>query len=92
LFKPDDNIIRQDMVVIMYRYAAHKGYDTSSAGYAYDSFSDKDRVGGYAVEAMRWATAHGLLTTTGGRLRPTENATRAETAYTIYKFCEMIGW
>jgi hypothetical protein len=91
LFKPDDNIIRQDMVVIMYRYATYKGLNMAVSSAAFDAFPDKGDVSAYAVDAMRWATAHGLLTTTGGALRPKERATRAETAYLLYRYCETIG-
>jgi hypothetical protein len=79
------------MVVIAYRYAVLKGHDTSAPGAAYDAFADKGDVSAYAQDAMRWAVAHGLLTTTGDRLRPNERATRAETAYMIYRYCETIG-
>ena len=87
-FGPHDSITREQLVVILYRYARHKAYDVTAAA-DLSLFSDCGMVSGYAVNAMAWAKAHGLITgVTGTTLAPLENATRAQIAAILMRFCE----
>ena len=89
-FGPEDEIRREQFVAILYRYARYKGLDVS-AGSALDAFNDHAEVSSYAVTAMRWAYAVGVITgITPTTLSPLGNTRRAETAMFLMRFCENI--
>lgn len=92
LFGTNDNISREQLVVMMYRYAQYRGYDTSKAA-DLDKYQDMSSVSGYAVEAMKWATANGIISGKGDGsiLDPQGNASRAECATIIVQFVEKYG-
>ena len=54
-----------------------------------DSFSDFASVSSYAENAMQWAVANGIVNGSNGKLNPQNNATRAEVAAILMRFCEM---
>ena len=88
-FGPADQITREQMAVMMYRYAQSKGYDTEyKADFSY--YQDAVYVSGFAQDAMRWAVGNGIITGTsnGTRLNPQGYANRAECATIIMRFCE----
>ena len=68
---------------MLYRYA-----DVPEAGGTLDAFADADTVSAYAVDAMRWAAANGIVNGSHGRLNPQGNATRAQVAAMLMRFCE----
>ena len=43
----------------------------------------------YAENAMQWAVANGIVNGSNGKLNPQNNATRAEVAAILMRFCEM---
>ena len=53
-FGLEDNIARELMAAILYRYAQRKGIDATKTT-ALDSFTDSAEVSTYAVEPMKWA-------------------------------------
>lgn len=90
-FHPDDPITREQMAVIMYRYAAYAGCDTSIGSTSvFDSFPDKGSVSSYALEAVKWATHNGLISGSDGKLLPKSIASRAQVAQIIFNFCQKI--
>lgn len=52
------------------------------------SFDDAFDVSGYAVPAMQWACGAGVMQGANGKLLPTAEATRAQTAAMLHRFCE----
>ena len=88
-FGPSDKINREQMAVMMYRYADYKGYDTGNKT-DFDKFSDADSVNAFAEEAMKWAVGNGIISgkNNGTILDPQGNATRAECATIIMRFME----
>ena len=85
-FGAQNNITRQDMATILYRYAKQAGYDVSKTA-SLDKFSDAGDVADYALDAMRWAVGMGLISgTDNGTLDPTGNATRAQVAAIMTRF------
>ena len=68
----------------LYRYAGSP--DTNGS---LDNFSDASTVSSYAVNAMQWAVANGIVNGSNGKLNPQNNATRAEVAAILMRFCEM---
>lgn len=80
-------ITREQLATILYRYAKQKGYDVSKSA-ALTSFSDADKVSGYAFDAMQWAVAEGLLQGSNGKLDPQGSATRAQVATILMRFMQ----
>ncbi|MGR6835961.1 S-layer homology domain-containing protein [Syntrophomonas erecta] len=79
-FGPLDNITREQMALIFYKYAQFKGYDTSAAT-ELDSFHDGSKVSPWALDTVKWAVAGQILSGKGdGILDPSGNASRAEAA------------
>ena len=81
---PEVNITREQLVTMLYRYAG-----SPKANGSLDSFSDAASVSSYAVNAMQWAVANGIVNGSNGKLNPKNNATRAEVAAILMRFCEM---
>ena len=89
-FAPDDPVTREQMAAVLYRYAQFKGYDVTASN-DLSSYTDASRISSYAITAMGWANAAGLITgNTGTTLNPRGNATRAEVATILMRFCEDI--
>ena len=88
LFGTNNPVTREQLVAFFYRYAEYKGYDTTITG-SLDRFADKDDVSPWSKDAMAWAVGCGIF---GGRdhdkLAPQDNATRAEFAAMLHRFCE----
>ena len=91
LFGPNDTITREQMAAILYRYAQYKGYDvTASADLS--GYSDAAQVSSYALAALQWANAEGLVNgTSDTTLTPGGSATRAQVAVILMRFCENIA-
>lgn len=88
-FAPNDPITREQMAAILYRYAQYKGMDTTDRGNL-GSFADGNTVSPYAVEAMAWANAEGLVNgVENNRLNPTGQAPRSQVAAILHRFCTM---
>ena len=89
-FGPDDSITREQLAVILYRYAKYKGIDTTQGGMAAREYDDFESVSSYAAEAVDWAVnaqlISGVNTTT---LAPKGNATRAQTSAILKRLTEM---
>ena len=81
---PNANITREQLVTMLYRYAGSPKADGK-----FDSFSDAASVSTYAADAMQWAVANGIVNGSNGKLNPQDNATRAQVAAILMRFCEM---
>ena len=89
-FAPGNNITREQLATILFRYAEAKGYDVSPRA-DLSGFPDAGGILPYAQEAMAWAVAEGLLQGfEDGTLRPQDNATRAQIAVIMMRFCETV--
>ena len=86
-FGPGDSITREQMAVMMYRYAAYKGYDVTKMT-SLSRFPDGFAVSDYAVEAMQWIVDQGIITGDNGCLNPAGSATRVQCAAIITRFME----
>ena len=89
-FGPNDNVTREQIATILYRYATYKGYDTENTG-SIANFSDAAKVSSWANTAISWAVGEELMNGDNGALRPQGNATRAEIAALLMRFCENIA-
>ena len=81
---PNADITREQLVTMLYRYAG-----TPAANGSLSDFSDTASVSTYAADAMQWAVANGIVNGSNGKLNPQNNATRAQVAAILMRFCEM---
>ena len=65
-FAPLQEITREQLAVMLLRYADLCGYDTSARASLKD-FADAAKVSDYAADAMQWAVANGILNGTDGK-------------------------
>ena len=96
-FGPNDTLTREQMVMMLYRYARYKGCDVSvGEDTNILSFGDATTVAEYAIPAMQWACGSGVV---GGKdaadgsgliLDPKGSTTRAQMATMVMRFCAEI--
>ena len=86
-FAPEAPASREQIAVMLYRYAQYAKLDTAQDETAIHEYSDCDDVSAYAEEAMDWAVNAGVISGRKGLLAPGEEATRAEAAAMITRFC-----
>lgn len=89
-FAPNDNITREQIAAILFRYAEYKGIATNTDGNL-TTFTDAAKVSDWAEDAMKWSVGCGLLQGDNGALNPQGNATRAEIATMLMRFCENVA-
>ena len=79
-FAPEEEVTRAQVAVLLYRSSGAAAPEQGTL----DVFSDRADISAWAVEAMRWAVAEGILTgvSAGGSvcLYPQQSATRAQVA------------
>ena len=91
VFGPDRVITREQMAMILYRYAQYKGLDVSGRA-DLSRYDDADQISGYAQEAVAWANHEGLITGVDSRtILPGGSATRAQVAAILRSFCENVA-
>lgn len=89
LFGPDDNITREQLVTMLYRYALVKGYDVLGTGDV-TVYPDGNDVSSFAASGIRWALGKGLITGDKGMINPGGYVNRAVCATIISRFCKML--
>ena len=90
-FAPGKDITREQLATILFRYAEAKGYDVS-AQVDLSAYPDADQIQSYAAESVAWAVAEGLIQGfEDNTLRPAGNATRAQIATILMRFCEGVA-
>ena len=88
-FRPMEEISRQDMALMLQRYAKTvKGTDTTPTG-DLSRWPDAGQVGSWAVDALRWCVGAGIINGKDGGLQPTGNATRAEFATILMRYAKL---
>ena len=89
-FAPMNTLTREQLVTMLYRYAEAAGYDVSAAA-DLSGYPDAGKVQTYAQKAMSWAVAEGIVEGMDGNLNPAGNATRAQIATILMRFCEGVA-
>jgi len=85
-FLPDADISREQITLILYRYAKMMGYDTSVKS-ELSAFTDASDISDWAFDAVRWAVRTGILNGTENKtLSPKASATRSQVAAIIMRF------
>lgn len=87
-----DNITREQMVTMLWRYAQNIGLDVSvGENTNILSYTDALSINEWAISAMQWACGAGIIKGMGdGSLAPQGYATRAQLAAILYRFAEEV--
>ena len=90
-FGPNDNITREQLASILYRYAAANG-ENMNATADLNGFADANSISEWSRTALAWANAEGLITgKTGNIIDAKGYATRAEIATILMRYIENIA-
>lgn len=90
-FGPLNNITREQLAAMLLRYSDYKKYNTDARN-DLASYADADDISAWALEALRWANAQGLVTgRTETTLVPQGDTTRAETATILMRYLDTIA-
>ena len=88
VFAPDDNITREQMAFILYRYTQYKNKDVSSRA-DISNYQDRNEISNYALTAIRWACDAGIINGMSTTvLLPKGTTTRAQVAQMIKSYLE----
>ena len=87
-FAPSRAITREQFATILYNYAKFMQYDVTVAEDAsLSAFTDAASVGTFAVDALTWANAEGLVNgTTATTIAPKGTAPRSQVAVILMRF------
>jgi len=89
-FAPDADISRQDLAVILFRYASYIEIELPSTE-AVSDFDDVDSIWDYAVEAIKAMQEAELVNGKPGNIfDPLNTSKRSEAAALFHRFCELI--
>ncbi|MBE6704736.1 MAG: hypothetical protein E7583_05690, partial [Ruminococcaceae bacterium] len=79
VFAPNNEITREQMATIVYRFAKYKNYDMQGAKSV--DYSDKDDISSYAAEPVLWCSEKGIMKgNDDGTFMPGTHSTRAQAA------------
>ena len=81
---PLGNITREQMAAMLYRYSGNPDCDGELT-----VFPDYRGISTYAVNAMKWAVAEGLIHGMNGKLEPQGSATRAQVATILMRYMDL---
>lgn len=90
-YLPQQDLTREQMVVMLYRYARDfAGIEVPATG-DLTAFPDRASASTWARDALSWAVGHGVITGyTDGTLAPGGTASRAEVATMLRRFCALL--
>ncbi|MBQ6637249.1 MAG: S-layer homology domain-containing protein, partial [Lachnospiraceae bacterium] len=93
-FGATGNATREQVAVMLYKYAQYCGYDvTISESTTLDGFADADKVHSWALDAVKWAVERKIISGKGKspdlRIAPDQSATRIECAAMLNRFSEV---
>ncbi len=86
-FAPSIEISREQVAVILFNYTKSE----TVAENHLENYPDSDSVSAYALDAMNWAVASGLIHGNTGRLLPQGTATRAQIATILMRYLSEKG-
>lgn len=88
-FGVSDDVTRQQLAAVLYRYAAFKGKDVS-ASTDISGYADAYAVAPWADAAVRWAVKSGVMNgASGNRLTPSGTATRAQASAMLMRYASI---
>ena len=84
-----DPITREQLAVMLYRYASIKGIEVNEDANLSD-YLDSGDISDWALPAMKWAVETGIIKGVGGgKLAPKNTATRAEAATMLKRYAAL---
>lgn len=87
---PGGAVTRQQLAALLYRFAQLTNRDTTQGGMVIWEFPDVGAISGYAEAAMDWAVSAGIMDgTSQGTLNPQGQASRAQFAVMLMRFCQL---
>lgn len=87
-FAPEQTLTREQAAVLLYNYAAYKGYATKPR-FDLSGYADQASISPWAAEALSWARAEGIINGIGAStLEPQGSATRAQLAAMLMRFVD----
>ena len=95
-FGINDPITREQMAKMLYEYAKLLGGNMNYDESAWANFGDTNKVNGWAIDSLKWATSKGVINGSKGAndtrymIKPKGNATRAECAAMIKNLIEKV--
>jgi len=84
-----DSVTREQLAMTLYNYAVSKGYPIEGK-IVLGMYTDAGDVSTWAVNAVEWALANGILRSDNGVLQPGACASRAQVALALMNFCENV--
>lgn len=85
-FGSNDNVTREQLATILYRYSMYKGYDVTKES-TLAVYADSKEISRYALKAMRWSVAMGIISgLSETQLGPSLSATRAQVSAMVMRF------
>ena len=94
-FGPNQLVSRQDMIVMLYKYAGFIGADNSYEGDQFNAFMDRSSVAPYADVPMQWAVSHGIVsgvkTPEGNKIDPANSSSRAQFAQVLFQSKDLLA-
>ena len=85
----DQAITREQLAVMLYRYAQSQGMGFTGAWMFPLDYTDAGSVSDYAYEAMCWLTMKGVITGVDNILAPQDTATRAQVAAMLQRLAAL---
>lgn len=89
-FGPNDNVTREQLVAILYKYTQFKKYDLTMKSTGLDKYPDCASISNYAMIPMLWAVSNGVISGTDRGLEPTASANRAQVAVMMKAYHEHV--
>lgn len=90
-FDPDATASREQLACFLYRFAAYRG-STIVDGADLSGYSDAAQISSYAVTAMKWGNAAGIITgESATTLNPQGTVTRAVLATMLGRFVQNVA-
>lgn len=87
---PNSMVTREQMAAMLYRYAVAFGHDISLRANL-SKFTDSNRIGSYAKDALSWANANGLISGTDRQmLSPKGSTSRSQAAVILVRFYDLV--
>ncbi len=89
---PEDNLTREQMAVILWRYAKKIGADVSVGEKTHVlSYDDSVEISDWAISGMEWAISAGIITDVDGNILPAGAVTCGEIAAAVAAVAALIG-
>ena len=89
-YGPFEPVTREQMAVMLYRYAQYKGYDVTGAD-DLAGYTDAGEISSWAEGEVAWAVDAGVMNgTSSTTFTPSGEATRAELATVFMRFAQNV--